>query len=181
MAAIEESGEYCVTRSKGWGPGLQDPQGDLPAPGRGPGAAVLQADTAGPRIHHRAVAPGWHPDRLHQRPRAAGKLMPHRRDHSRNSTIWDHRSYKRAPKQIGLGVAGSNPLQNVKGFGAADGQNASSGFPAARVVPINRPFLTIDVAGSLRAAAACCAGNRSNISHHDEKRSAGDRELSLSS
>jgi hypothetical protein len=111
--------------------------------------------------------------------------MPHRRGHSRNSTIWDHRSYERAPKHaaglIGLGVVGSNPLQNVKGFGAADGQNASSGFSAARVVPISRPFLTIDVAGSLRAAAAFCVGNRSNISHHDEKRSAGDRELSLSS
>src|SRR3954471_9518187 len=68
-----------------------------------------------------------------------------------------------------------------EGFGAADGQNASSGFSAARVVPISRPFLTIDVAGSLRAAAAFCAGNWSNISHHDEKRSAGDRELNLSS
>ena len=43
--------------------------------------------------------------------------MPHLRGHSRNSTIWDHRSYERAPKHaaglIGLGVVGSNPLQNV--------------------------------------------------------------------
>src|SRR5688500_6393389 len=53
------------------------------------------------------------------------------------------------------------PAPEREGFGAVDGQNASSGFSAARVVPIGRPFLTIDVAGSLRAAAACCAGKRS--------------------
>jgi hypothetical protein len=63
--------------------------------------------------------------------------------------------------------------------GTGQGTWKTTGKPVE--FPISRPFLTIDVAGSLRAAAAFCVGNRSNISHHDEKRSAGDQELSLSS
>ena len=60
--------------------------------------------------------------------------MPHRRGHSRNSTIWDHRSYERAPKHaaglIGLGVVGSNPLQNVLDVKGSEQQMART-HPAA--------------------------------------------------
>lgn len=115
MTAIEESGDYRVTRSKGWGPGRKIRK-----------VIFRHLDEAPARRFYKRTppAPGyiialWRPDRLHQRPRTAGKLMPHRRGHLRNSTIWDHRSYERAPKHaaglIGLGVVGSNPLQNVKG------------------------------------------------------------------